>query len=388
MTDMPRQRAFSIRPLIGASVLSFVLGSVHAFSVLILPVEAAIGSSRAAISLVYSLATASLIVGVLVTPWLLDRAHIARMALLSGTMAAVGLALSATGSYLALLIGFGVIFGASNGVGYALSIRTAGLAPDRAGIGIGIVTAIYCGGAMAFSHFLSQFATPETYAAGLQWLALFMAIAGAIAAGLLYSVRPPNEEPAQGMRGFLSGELRLVVRVWVIYFLGLVGGLIALGHAAAIVAATGAGRDAVAAGAVIVSAGSLVGSLVGGYLSDRILPHRVLQSSLGCVMVAMILLWHSSGQVLALAGLAVAGLAYGGLITVIPVLTRTAFAANVAFRAFAYVFLAWGVAGFLGPWIAGFLFDATARYGPSFLLGLALAGVAMLLARGLSRPSR
>ncbi|MEX2201595.1 MAG: hypothetical protein WD711_09390 [Dongiaceae bacterium] len=388
MIDRPGQSAFSIRPMIGASVLSFVLGSVHAFSVLILPAEAAIGSSRAAISLIYSLATASLIVGVLVTPWLLDRARIARMALLSGTMAAAGLALSAAGSYPALLIGFGVIFGVSNGVGYALSIRIAGLVPDRAGIAIGIVTAIYCGGAMAFSHFLSHFATPETYAAGLLWLALLMAIAGVIAASLLYSVRPPNEEPSRDMRGFQSGELRLVVRVWVVYFLGLVGGLIALGHAAAIVAATGASQAAIAAGAVIVSAGSLFGSLVGGYLSDRVHPYRVLQSSLGCVMAAMILLWHSSGQTLTLVGLGVAGLAYGGLITVVPVLTRATFAASVAFRAFAYVFLAWGVAGFLGPWIAGFLFDATARYGPSFLLGLALAGVAMLLARGLSRSSR
>jgi OFA family oxalate/formate antiporter-like MFS transporter len=310
------------------------------------------------------------------------------MALLSGATAAAGLTLSATGSYFALLIGFGVIFGASNGVGYALSIRSAGLVPDRAGVGIGVVTAAYCSGAMAFSHFLSYFATPGSYATGLIGLALLMAIAGGVASLLLSTARLPDIGRSHRAPEFLPGEMRLVARVWIVYFLGLVGGLMALGHAAAIVAATGGSKAAIAAGAVIVSAGSLAGSLVAGYLSDRICPHRVLLMSLGCVMAAMLILWLSSGPLLALAGLGVAGLAYGGLITAIPVLARAIFAASNAFRAFAYIFLAWGVAGFLGPWIAGILFDVTAHYAAAFLLGLALAGGAMLLVRDLSRLPR
>ncbi len=51
--------------LIAALLLTFGLGSVHAFSVLIEPLEARFGASRADVSLIYSIALISLTIAVL-----------------------------------------------------------------------------------------------------------------------------------------------------------------------------------------------------------------------------------------------------------------------------------------------------------------------------------
>lgn len=369
------------RPTLGGVVLCSLLGSVHAYSTLIEPIEASTGASRASVSLVYSTATMSLVVGVLLTPWLLRRARIEYLAVASALVAAGGLVIATGGVYVALLVGFGMVFGLANGVGFAVSVKAASTAtPDRAAFDLGIISAAYCASAMVFSQVFGWFATPERWSTGLFVLAASLVVGAFVAMLLLRGPRADTAEPPS-LSSVSRRDMRLVVLLWVLYFFAMFGCLMTFGHAAAMVLAVGGSPSLAAAGAMLVGAGSLVGSVVAGYFGDRAPIARILLVSFAAAAGAMLVLWQIATPLIVLAGLSVVGLAYGALVGIMPAHVRIVFAPDLAFRAFSWIFLAWGAAGFLGPWTAGMIFDRTGGYALAFVAGLIAiaAGTALTL---------
>ncbi len=367
--------------LAGATLLALVLGSLHAFSVLIEPIESRLETSRAAVSLIYSLATLSLVAGVFCTSRLLQRVRPALLAVCACVACALGLGIAAWSANLMLLYaGFGLLFGFANGIGYALSIERSGAAyPHRKGIVTGLVTAAYCAGAVIFSRVFAGFADPGLYHQGLLVLAATIALAGLLC-WLLLSGGPASASAAAGAVS-LAGHGRRIVLLWIVYFLGVTAGLMALGHAAAAVSAAGGSVAQLAAGAMIISIGSAAGSIVCGWLADRIDAGHVLTGSLLLVLASMMLLSMTGAPVLIIAALGIAGVAYGALITIIPVVVSRSFAPEVSLRAFGRVFTAWGFAGLAGPWLGGVIFDADQRYLWAFVTAAVAAGLAAILSR-------
>ena len=90
----------SRRLLLGALLLSLAFGALHAFGVLLEPLQAQFVGSRAAISAAYSLAIVCLTIGVFLSGRLASLST-ARRALLFGLSGAAGLALAACGLGLA-----------------------------------------------------------------------------------------------------------------------------------------------------------------------------------------------------------------------------------------------------------------------------------------------
>ncbi len=376
------------RPTLGGVILCFLLGSVHAYSTLIEPVEASTGASRASVSLVYSTATVSLVLGVLLAPWLLRRARIEYLSLASALVAASGLLIATLATYVPLLAGFGIVFGVANGLGYAISVKAAAATRGRAAFDLGIISAAYCGGTMAFSQVFSWFATPDRWPVGLYLLAALL-VAGAFVTLLLFRAPRADASEATSPPSPVSHrDVRHVVLLWVLYFFAMFGCLMTFGHAAAMVSAVGGTSDLAAAGAMLVGAGSLIGSVVAGYFGDRASSRCILLVSFVAAGGAMIMLWQVAVPPLVLSGLSIVGLAYGALIAIMPAHIRMVFSPAVAFSAFSWIFLAWGVAGFLGPWAAGTIFDATGGYRLAFMAGLVSVAVAAVLTLLLPRADR
>ena len=370
------------RTAAGAVLIAFVLGSLHSFSVLIEPLELRLGASRATVSLIYSVATLALICGVFVCGRLLERFGPAALALVSALACACGLVLAGVGSSLVLLFaGFGILFGFANGVGYALSIERAGVAwPGRKGFLTGLVTASYCGGAIVFSKIFAIWAVPQSYHVGLYVLAGVIAVTGLAACRLLLG-GPKRITPQARSRAWNPSRYQAeIIQLWLVYFLGVMAGMMALGHAAAIVSAKGGSLVTMTAGAMIVSAGSAIGSISCGWLADRLSPFRLLTGCLALVCCSMLFLAVSVGPGAAIAGLGLIGIAYGTLITIIPVITAKNFAPEASLAVFGRVFTAWGIAGLVGPWLGGYVFDLTSSYSVAFLV----AALAALLASAVS----
>src|SRR4030095_9584902 len=95
--------------LLAATLMNLPLGSVYSFSVLLRPIEQELAIPRSALSLVFGLATAGFTVGSVGAAFLYRVAPAPILVLVSGLVAAAGIALAATANGLAqLLLGYGI----------------------------------------------------------------------------------------------------------------------------------------------------------------------------------------------------------------------------------------------------------------------------------------
>ncbi len=370
--------------LAAASVLCLALGSLHAFSLLITGLEQTTAQDRAAISAVYSAATFAVMLGVIVAPsvwrwlgcWSLAFAGCAAAAVLAGINSE---------SYAIVLAGFGIGFGFANGIGYAASLKAAAMAlPGQRGLAVGIVTAAYCGGAIALAPLLEAASEPDAQLRLLGLACATAAVICAIAAGFSRAVPESEggEQAAVSLRRALAhdGVARAAAAIWAVYLAGVAAGLMVLGHSAEIIRWTGGDGGEVTAGAMVISAGSLAGSLAAGVASLRLPSARIALASLALTAAAVALLAMRPPPTGALVLVGLCGIAYGAIITAIPNLVADRFDAPVAFRLFTLVFTAWGIGGLAGPLAAGVAYAAVGSYAPGLAAAavLALAGAALL----------
>jgi MFS family permease len=371
----------SLTTLAGAALLNGCFGTLHAFSVLLAPLEQALGASRGAVSLIYATAIVMITVAVLVSHRAFARVAPAFLALALGVVGAVGLAVAAlAASTASAWLGYGVLFGLADGLGYALAIERAAAAwPARRGLAVGIVTATYAGGAALAAPLLAIAADSGGATAALLWLAAVLLLSCAVSAALFRSA--PFAPPTFSRQASAPPALdRTQGLLWCGYLAGAMAGLMVIGHAGGIMAAIGGEAGQVALGAAVIAIGNGLGSLAGGWLADRWPFRRVLVSTalLSAAGVMLLMLAQAPGQ--ALSALAAIGFAYGALITVYPVAASGFYGESAGPRVFGRVFTAWGVAGLAGPWLAGLMFDATQGYGAA----LALAAAAAIVCAGLT----
>ena len=376
------------RPAKGALVLwagmalAFVLGSVHAFSVLLTPLEARFGASRGEVSFSYSLALVAITLGVLVGHRVYARLSPLGLAALVCLIAGAGALLAGQAPTLAVFwLGFGVLYGGANGLGYGYALQVAAQANSRrAGFAMGAVTACYALGAALFPVVLVR----ALASGGLPWamtvLAICLLAALLLVGPLLYFGHAAYRGEAPGAR---HHDRRGVAVLWFGYATGVAAGLMAIGHAAGIAEAAGLSAQQAVLAPSVIAVGNMAGGLGAGWLIDRVAPKRLLVvlplvSSAGLAWLAL-----APGVLI---GLAVVGLGYGATIAAYPAAIALIHGPASAARVYGRVFTAWGLAGLGAAWLAGLLYQDTGSYALPLAIALALslasAGIALLLRPG------
>lgn len=375
--------------LAAALLISGTLGSVHAFSVFVAPLEDALSASRASVALLYSLALVSLTLGVLLSHRVFRRFAPSIVLAGLGGLACAGLLLAALLPGLVLTaVGYGLLFGFANGLGYALALQLAARAyPRRKGTALGVVTAVYALGAMVFAKLFAvmiEIAGPGPTLAALGIMVLGIALSGAATlrlSGASLSVAP------DAAAGPPDSPRRLLPLLWLGYGCGCLAGLMVIGHAAAIVADAGGDQDSMVLGTMLIALGNAVGGVVIGLLADR-LPLRGLIVALPLLSAAALLALQAGADAAsAIAALVVIGFAYGAIIAVYPAVTVAYVGLAQSARAYGRIFTAWGLAGLAGPFVAGAVYDANGSYGPAVLMAAGLAGLSALAAGFLPRAA-
>ena len=368
------------RSLAGCVLLSGVLGSIHAYSLFIESFESDLGVGRGGAGAPYSVALASLTLAVLVSHRLFRLVPGPLVVLIASGGAAGGLLLAASANSLAgVVLGYGIVFGAFNGLGYAFSLQRASESnPDRRGFALGLVTAAYALGGASTALVLDKHVAASGATSALRWLALAIAVTGIVTSALLAN----NDSPARGSSARLSSaNLRTLAPLWMAYLLAVLAGLMALGHAAAIVDDAGGpgGAAVVAAGLASASGGLWIALVADRTATDRLL--RLLPLGSATVLVVAAMASHGVVLMVAVAGIA---FTYGALIAIYPLVVAQRFGQDGYSQAYGRVFTAWGTAGLVGPVGAGHLFEVTGSYRiPMFLAAAAAIGSAVV-ARQLS----
>jgi MFS family permease len=329
-----------------------------------------------------------------------------------GVLAVLGLVnASRIDTLTALLLGFGVCFGV--GVGLIYSASTIALVarwypdPDKRGAAIGFSV-------VGFGISAVVVAPLWTWGLGaVGWrdtLVITAVVVGVISAVLVTIVRfPPADWTWDAEHGWHPGarvdaspriqrfawDLTLgeAIRTRYLWALGLLfllctsGGLLAIGQAAAWAEEdqpTGLGVSAGLA-AVVVMALSLAngtGRPTFGWLSSRLGVRRSMvlaYSLLACGLAAMA---ASTSVGTAIPAALLTGLAFGGALSLNPVMTTALFGVSSLGRIYGFLFfVGFGLGGVLGPLLGGSLYDLLDDYAPVFLVAAGASVLAAVLAR-------
>jgi OFA family oxalate/formate antiporter-like MFS transporter len=158
-----------------------------------------------------------------------------------------------------------------------------------------------------------------------------------------------------------------------------------IGHATGIIEAVDGTRAFAVGTTSAMAAGNMAGGLGAGVLADRLPLGRMLAALPLLSMAVMLVSSVSVNPGLLLACLVVVGTTYGAIIAIYPVAVLAVAGRAQSSRLYGRVFTSWGLAGRVGPWLAGVLFDATGRYRLPFLVAAACAAWSVICAVSLTR---
>ncbi len=362
-------------------LVTFVLGSVHAFSVFIVPIEELLELPRSEISLIYSFALVAITLAVLLGHRVYSLLPAWWLVLTASLVAASGLMLASSAtSWWLLFAGYSVAFGFSNGIGYGFSLQLVGrVMPEIKGFAMGAVTAAYAVGSIVFARIFAWRIELVSLESALVTIALAVAGCGTLAAIMLRVAGVSYAVAQADLSHDIPVDKRKVVQFWIAYMASVFAGLMAIGHAAGIALSKNASTALATLAVIMIGVGSAGGGFVAGWMVDRWPLNRFLVGLPLLSAVALLFISISDSAVVVVALLSLVGFSYGSIIAVYPVAISNCFYERGA-EAYGQVFVAWGFAGLVAPWSAGLIYDLHAGYGLAMVIAAVIAIISALCA--------
>jgi len=307
--------------------------------------------------------------------------------------------ISQTTSYVAWVLGFGLLAGVGIGFGYSAATPPAlkWFPPAKTGLIAGLVVS----GFGLASVYIAPLAQGLLGVWGLQKAMMFFGIAFLIVVcGLsMLLVNPPAGYVPQ-VAGVKGGEAapaplakmeakpsemlktRAFYTIWLIYFIGAGAGLMVIGSVAGM-AKKSMGEMAFLVVA-IMAIGNAGGRIVAGILSDKIGRRATLSIMLSFQCILMLIAVPVVGAenvspVLLILLATFIGFNYGTNLSLFPSLTKDNWGLKNFGTNYGIVFTAWGVGGFFMGRLSQMLIASTGRYTTSFLTAAALLVVGAFL---------
>lgn len=366
--------------LVGSIPLMLVLGSVHAFSVFLQAIEEELVASISNVSLTYSLALGALTASVLLGHHVFRVLPASSLALVVCLVGAAGCALAGISNKLVFVwIGYGLIFGAANGLGYAFALQFSAQAnPETRGMAMGLVTASYGIGAFLAPVPLDRLIDAFGFQGGMLGLSTALVIIAPFAA-IAYARSGTQIDAVVVSSGAWQGpSFGSIATIWIAYGSAVAAGLMVMGHATSIARSADMQDDWVVAAPSIVALFNVAGSILGGYFIKSVGPSRLIGSVVAVSGISALVMSYQLTTTTVLVGLSIIGFAYGASIAAIPAAISLVFGPVEGIWVYGRVFTAWGAAGLFSPWMAGYLFERQGDYSSALILASFLSCISVL----------
>jgi OFA family oxalate/formate antiporter-like MFS transporter len=381
----------------GALIVQMCLGAIYSWSVFVNPLKDVFFYTTTQTQIIFSLSLATFALVMIYAGRLQDRIGPRIVATLGGLVLGTGYLLAALteGGFLPIALTVGVIGGAGIGLAYVCPIAACvKWFPDKRGLVTGVAVAGFGGGAWLFAKIASGLIDTYGILTAFQYLGSIFMVAVVTGAQLLRN--PPVEWKPAGWRSFEAStgitsavdfEWQDMIRrqqfwmLWIMFLSGATAGLLVIG----ILKPYGlhSGLDAAtAANAVgILALFNGAGRIIWGMVSDRIGRKNAmaLMFLLQGLMMLTLIEMGSTELTLSLAA-AWIGFNFGGNLALFPATTADFFGTRNVGMNYALLFTAYGVAGIMGPILAGSVFDMTGSFAWAFIP----SGAACLIAAGLA----
>src|SRR5712692_4471858 len=176
--------------------------------------------------------------------------------------------------------------------------------------------------------------------------------------------------------------------MWIAYALGTSAGLMVISQLVPFAKSVGIPSAALATmGLVVGAVGNASGRILSGWMSDAMGRLNVLRLMIAISMVAMPILYKVGNNVAALYVVVfIVYWCYGTQLSVNASTTSDFWGTKNAGLNYGLLFTAWGVAGIIGPRVAGVLFDRYKNYQVAFYTAAGLAAVALVAEFMARRP--
>jgi len=391
--------------VVGGMSMNLALGTLYAWSVFVAPLEKEFKWTRAETSNVFTIAVVVFALTFVLAGRLQDKYGPFWVSLTGGVLVSLGFFLCAfTHSLNYLYVCFGVIGGLGNGFGYSTPIPVmAKWFPDKRGLAVGLAVGGYGGGSAIFGPLANLKLIPaygvHTTFMILGGIFLVMTVFGAF---LLHNppvgYRPAGWAPAPTAKAaattyeFSPGEVLRTPTfyfMWVAYALGASAGLMVISQLVPFAKSVHISSAALATMGLVVGAiGNASGRILSGWMSDALGRLNTLRLMIAISMVAMPILYLVGSSVGPLYVMVfIVYWCYGTQLSVNGSTAADFWGTKNAGINYGMLFTAWGVAGIIGPRIAGVLFDKYKNYQMAFYTAAVLAAVALLCELVAKRPA-
>ncbi len=372
--------------IIACISVSAVLGTIHAFSLFVPEWESFSNANRANVSLIYSLALVALTVAVLFGHRIYARVSPHIVFIIVGFVACAGLLIAALSTTLmSLYISYGILFGGANGVGYGYTLQLAGqVTSTRRGLAMVLVTAFYALGATISPLLFALLIEQGGNSLALKLIAFVVLAVALLAALLVFFSKAKYQGESAAQIGALSVEMRRTrVLFWIGYGCAVTAGLMVIGHAFGIATWMQFESESATLASITVALGNMLGGYTAAYYVSRLSTQLILRylPIVSIFGIALLMLQLGPAKLSLLSGLSIIGFSYGAAIAVYPVAVANTFGVLSSARIYGQVFTAWGLAGLLGPWVSGWLYDQYGSYTTALLLAALLSMVSSLVVR-------
>jgi MFS transporter, OFA family, oxalate/formate antiporter len=397
---MPSVNRGRVVVLAGLGV-NLCLGVLYAWGVFSAALIDQLGWTATQTQLPYMMACACFALSMVPGGRLQDRLGPRPVIMASAIMAGLGFALAAaTLSVAGLIVFFGLVFGIAMGLGYAAPTPAAvkWFGAHRRGVVSGIVVS----GFGLAPIVMAPLTTRLIGAFGIKGAFLVLGIVFFTALMLMsrfIANPPPGYQPAAAppsARGRATlapdRDWREVLRtkqfymLWLLFCFGTFAGLLIIGQLSKI-GLEQAGMTTPFVLVAVYAAFNATGRVVWGIISDRLGRRSSLFAAFAMQVVVYVFFSRLGTPATLMAGIAVVGFTFGGMLTLFPSFAVDYFGLKNLGVNYGLLITAWGVGGVFGPLVGGMVRDLTGTYNLSYLVSAVLSTAGALVAVRLRPPA-
>jgi OFA family oxalate/formate antiporter-like MFS transporter len=396
----------------GALLLQLCLGILYSWSVFVKPVQALLGIKTASdVQLTFTIAVVFFALAMIPAGRLQDRYGPRIIGMIGAGLLGIAFLLT---SFLSKDLGlpyvyltYGVLGGIGMGFGYVTPIAACvKWFPDKRGLVTGLAVAGFGFSSVIFGRvaptLIKTYGIKQTFTI----LGVVLLVAGLIGAGILRNPpvgykpagwAPPARVTASGAAARLEFDWRHMIRtnqfylLFAMYALGASAGLLLISVASPF-ATKDLKIDAETAGWGVAAIGVFngAGRIIVGWISDALGRVQTMRLDFIVAAVAMLLLYPVSkagGFAAMVFMFGIVALTYGALLAMFPATTADFWGTKNLGINYSLVFLAWGLAGVIGPQAGARFLDIFGNYYTGFITAAVLAAIAFGLTFVTKKPT-